>query len=189
MKKVILAFLIGVFTTALILKYGEIDWSVIFTTAILQAILTIFLAAIAGFIALHQVKLNIQTSYKIRRIEEFKINLSEYISQTHMALWSLKIYSKNIETKPEYYDKYFEALNKSATHRNRIFLELDKKKQLEEKVIGIMININSLLDKFIEEKLDPKVELEISEKQTELEKLTTELIKNELSKSKRLIRL
>jgi len=187
MIKGFLGFLLGILVTAIILRFKELANVEIFTVENLKILLPILLAAIAGIIALYQMKSNIFVSYRIRWIENFKLNLSGYVSETHLALFSLQIYSKDKENRKAYYDKYFEAINKSAMYRNRIFLDLDSNDELQEKILLNIIDVNSLLDKFVNEDLSKDLEFQISLKQTELETLISQLLNSEFNKHKKIL--
>lgn len=187
MIKGFLEFLIGVFVTVLTLRFKELVNKEMFTIDNLKILLPLLLVVITGIIALYQMKSNIFVSYRIRWIENFKLNLSGYISETHLALFSLQIYSKDKENRKAYYDKYFEAINKSAMYRNRIFLDLDTKDDLQEKILLNIVDVNSLLDKFVNEDLSKDLELQISLKQTELEALILKLLNSEFVKNKNIL--
>lgn len=188
MEKIFLGFLLGTILTIIILKFNEICCVNVFTEEFLKFFIPIVIAAVAGIVALYQVRSNVLVSYRIRWIENFKLNLSEYISETHLALSCLSVYSSNKEKYSNYYDKFFDAINKSSMYRNRIFLELDNSIIIHSQITAKMVEINQLLDKYAEEQKE-EIKLQVSGTQNQLEKLISELLKSELEKSKKIFRL
>jgi len=184
MKNIILGFLLGIFTSLLILN--QFNWEVIFSPEIFKVFFATFLALLAGLIALYQVKANVISSARIKWIEEFKTNVCEYIGTLNEAMFAISIYSKGSPNEMEYYNKYFVAINRSHVHENKIRLNLNLKEDAY-KLIDIDLDEikDILLDKGIG-KLDENDEQQILLKFHSLAEHTNSVLKSEWDKSKKM---
>lgn len=102
-----------------------------------SASLTIILALLAAFVALHQVKSNVISTSRIRWIEEFKKTISEYDNSVLQMIFNYGMYRKYLmktddkKIKHEkYYDEYVKFHYLIYTHEANISLNLN----LEEKM-------------------------------------------------------
>lgn len=98
----------GVLTSFLILYH--ITWRELISPEILKVGFATFLALLAGLIALYQVKANVISSARIKWIEEFKTNVSEFIAFSNECLFAYDLHAKKGEdNETEYFNKYYEA--------------------------------------------------------------------------------
>lgn len=122
--------------------------------------ITVLLALLAAFIALHQVKSNVISSSRIKWIEEFKNDISEHSTAVRQMIYNYGMHLKYRDENEDpniknyrYYDEYIKCHYKAAIHESnlRMNLNLDEnmfieiKKTLDKVRINID-NFNSKLD-------------------------------------------
>lgn len=122
--------------------------------------ITILLALLAAFIALHQVKSNVISSSRIKWIEEFKNDISEHSTAVRQMIYNygmhLKYRDENEDPKIKnysYYDEYIKCHYKASIHESnlRMNLNLDENmfkeiKETLDKVTLKVDNFNSKID-------------------------------------------
>ena len=122
--------------------------------------ITVLLALLAAFIALHQVKSNVISSSRIKWIEEFKNDISEHSTAVRQMIYNygmhLKYRDENEDPNTKnyrYYDEYIKCHYKAAIHESnlRMNLNLDEDMFIEikktlDKITLKIDNFNSKLD-------------------------------------------
>lgn len=184
MKNIILGLLIGIIFTLLLLN--NVPWQVVFSQTIMKAVFTLFLALLAGSIALYQVKANVISTARIKWIEEFKNNIAEYLVAVNETIFSFKQYFEAPETDPlssQYFEKYFVADHKAQAYRIKIKLNLNTKEELYTKISDQMFTIETLKGELINSYDEEKYSI-LSASYTEMADLTYDALKIEWKKSK-----
>jgi len=185
MNKIILGFLLGVLTTLLI--FHQIPWEKLFTTKVLQLGFATFLALLAGLIALYQVKANVISSARIKWIEEFKTNISEYIASFNEAVFAAQIHLRSPDKdEMEYYNKYFNAINKNHILENKIRLNLNLKEKIYQDIDKDLNDIKDILDTQGISNIKDEVEEQVLLKFNSLAENTSKALKFEWDKSKKM---
>jgi hypothetical protein len=182
MNKIILGFLLGILTSFLILYY--INWKELISPQILKVGFATFLALLAGLIALYQVKANVISSARIKWIEEFKTNVSEFISSTNESLFAYDLHIKGEKDEKEYYNKAYIALNKSHVLENKIRLNLNLAEPLHVSIEKHLDQIKEIMNND-ELKVAEKENL-VAEEFHYLANFTSKMIKLEWEKSKKM---
>jgi hypothetical protein len=182
MNKIILGFLLGILTSFLILYH--INWKELISPQILKVGFATFLALLAGLIALYQVKANVISSARIKWIEEFKTNVSEFISSTNESLFAYDLHIKGEKDEKEYYNKAYIALNKSHVLENKIRLNLNLAEPLHVSIEKHLDQIKEIMNND-ELKVAEKENL-VAEEFHYLANFTSKMIKLEWEKSKKM---
>lgn len=189
MKYLILSIgmLIGSMATLFVLN--NFPWFKLFSITILKAFFTVFLALMGGVIALYQVKANVISSARIKWIEEFKKDVSEYTATTHAVIFSYIEYidAEDTDRKKAYHKKYMEEVTKSVAIRNRILMNLNRKEQYYERIYQIINKIEELTEyKNLEFIADEKNYNIIEKEFNNLSTVTNQVMKQEWEKAKKL---
>ncbi|SHF93851.1 hypothetical protein [Flavobacterium defluvii] len=119
--------------------------------------ITILLALLAAFVALQQVKSNVISSSRIKWIEEFKNDVSEYTTAVRQLIHNyglhIKYRDENEDPKIKNYDEYIKYHYKASIHESnlRMNLNLDEQKYKEikttlNKITECIDNVNPKLD-------------------------------------------
>lgn len=132
--------------------------------------ITVLLALLAAFVALQQVKSNVISSSRIKWIEEFKNDISEYTTAVRQLIhnYGLHIKYRNENEDPKiknykYYDEYIKYHYKASIHESnlRMNLNLDEQKYKEIKIT--LNKITVCIDD-----LDPKLDIDEHYRETAL---------------------
>lgn len=173
----------GVLTSFLILYH--ITWRELISPEILKVGFATFLALLAGLIALYQVKANVISSARIKWIEEFKTNVSEFIAFSNECLFAYDLHAKKGEdNETEYFNKYYEATVKAHIFENKIRINLNLNEVLHNAIDEDLDRIKEIM--MHETKgLKEKEEL-VSQEFNRLATHTSQMIKLEWEKSKKM---
>lgn len=182
MSKIILGFLLGVLTSFLILYH--VNWGDLISLQILKVAFTTFLALLAGLIALYQVKANVISNARIKWIDEFKTNVSEFISSTNESLYAYDLHLKVDKAEKEYFIMAYIATNKSHVFENKIRLNLNLQEPLHVSIGTQLDNVKKIMNNQ-KLKVEEKEDL-VAQEFHHLASFTSKMIKLEWEKSKKM---
>lgn len=134
-----------------------------FFLEIIKIVVAVFLALIAAFFTLLQVKSNVISSSRIRWIESFKNDISEYTASVKESYTNHKNYNLNGLSKIDkdfFYKEYSKAHTNSLILSSRIFLNLNIEENLHKNLEAILENIIDMtgsMEKINEEELNQKL--------------------------------
>ena len=163
------------------------------TNTIITNAVTIIIALFAGIVALHQVKLNVVSDARIKWIESLRDTISQYCTELHKcSLLKANFFDeKKDKTGQElenvlikFYPPYSESSNEVLRLQSKVLLYLDSNDETH-KQIEDLLRQNSLL-------LHDKNEYHIEKIRRNIEqiiRLSKEIFKAELKKSKRLFKI
>jgi len=156
---------------------------------------TIFLALIAGLIALYQVKSNIISSARINWIENLRNAISNYTVEISNCGLILTNFLSESEGKSEeegkailkiFYKKYEESANKSGVLANKILLYLNSNESEHLKIEKLIEKLDTHLHKKdISELNIDQIEADV----TEIISISKGIFKKEWEKSKKLFKI
>lgn len=117
--------------------------------------ITILLALLAAFVALHQVKSNVISSSRIKWIEEFKNDVSEHSTAVRQMIYNygmhLKYYNENEDPKIKnyvYYDEYIKCHYKASIHESNLRMNLNLDEHLYKEIKNTLDQITKKIDNF-----------------------------------------
>lgn len=182
MSKIILGFILGILTSFLILYH--VNWRDLISIQVLKVAFTTFLALLAGLIALYQVKANVISNARIKWIDEFKTNVSEFISSTNESLYAYDLYLKGDKAEKEYFIMAYIATNKSHVLENKIRLNLNLEEHLHVSIGTQLDNVKKIMNNQ-KLKVEEKEDL-VAQEFHHLVNFTSKMIKLEWEKSKKM---
>ena len=152
---------------------------------------TIFIALIAGLIALHQVKLNIISSARIKWIEDFREIISLYSSETENCSKAKLDFESELKDNPnseilreKYFQPYTISSNEVLKLQSKALLYLYSKDPKQKKIEELMIKNSKLLHDMNKNHRDL-----IFNNIQEIIQLSKEVFEKEFEKSKSLFRM
>lgn len=155
--------------------------------------ITVLLALLAAFVALHQVKSNVISSSRIKWIEEFKNNISQHNNATSQSIFFYGMYRKyrGDGEKPtaeadKYYNEYIKFHYLANIYEANLFINLNPEEIMYKNIQTTLSAIRKTIDDMDKDSDYDEVYKEVSMKLHTLRIQSQKALKVEWKKSKKM---